>query len=1169
VKLDRLDLIAYGPFTRESLDFAAKPCGLHFIYGPNEAGKSTALRALRALLFGIPSRTSDDFLHKGELRIGGCLQNGHGDPLDCVRRKGNKNTLRDGQDGDPLAAGVLEAMLGSIDEAAFKQRFAIDYEELVAGGEAIVEGRGDIGNILFSATAGLANLNSLQKEFEEKSRELFKPGGSKPKINLAITGYDTARKAVRAVQLSSQDWTEKDAALRQTKEREQMLNEEFNTKSVAKRRAESYKLARPELAKRQQLLAEAAELKDAPALPATFAERRLDFANDLIKAREALRQAEQGLLDKTKKLKQITVPVEFIEHAAEIAKIGKDFGAYDLNEKDIPKLTIEKDKAQRDAALIQQEFHDVDFAQLRVNRAERARLAELASEYKSLLQRQETASRASKKLQKEAERQHGIAEPSSSVDLEASQRLVLRWRAEATLQQRLEATQNECQSLARIAEQSRDRLGLKSFELDSLARLAPPSQETITRCEAAIAEQTQAVTLLAKDRVKLQRQLSDFEIEITAIQQEQAVPTEEDLATARATRERGWELIVARLDGRADAALEQAYCRELAGASDLSFAYRAAVDQADQIADRLRREAQQVAKLASFRIERLKTSEQLEQLKVREAETKSLLQAANDAWQSCCAPLTIEPQTPGELRGWLASFQELTQQIEALAARRREAEQLQMLGKQMRSELTAGLAALDAPPQTGDAALGDLLAMAEQMLKQREQSLQEFKQQAKDAKRLQKDLTDAAEELTAAEAKLAQWQQDWSAAMSPLGLAADVATTYANGLLAAGDEYVTKIKEAEDKARRMEGIQERMQKFDSELRKLAKVVLNAESKAEVPALVAQLQAGFEQAQEAQVNHRMLVQDCDKLQQEVQRCQGEVATLTEQLQSLRKEARCETIEELPAAEARSGRKAQVEAALHELNERLARMAGMLNFDEFLQQAAQADEVQLAGEIGTLTRELELLEQERRELGPRIGALQSELGSMNGNDRAAMEDEKAQDLLSQLRDDVAEYARLKLAGSVLRRAVERYRERHQGPVLEAASRWFSQLTLGSFASLRPDFDDKGNAILVGVRPDGKQVEVSGMSDGSCDQLYLAVRLAGLQEYLSSHPPIPFVVDDILINFDNARSSAALAAFAEISQQTQVIFFTHHEQLLELAAESLPADSFAVHCLASRNA
>ena len=85
---------------------------------------------------------------------------------------------------------------------------------------------------------------------------------------------------------------------------------------------------------------------------------------------------------------------------------------------------------------------------------------------------------------------------------------------------------------------------------------------------------------------------------------------------------------------------------------------------------------------------------------------------------------------------------------------------------------------------------------------------------------------------------------------------------------------------------------------------------------------------------------------------------------------------------------------------------------------------------------------------------------------------------------------------------------------------------------------------------------------MSDGSHDQLYLALRLASLESWLETHEPVPFVVDDILLNFDDARATAALRALAELSRRTQVLFFTHHRHIIELARGHLAHNVVFVH-------
>ena len=94
MRILRLNLKAFGPFTNQEINLSKGNYGLHVIYGPNEAGKSSSLRAINAVLFGIPGRTDDNFLHDNSLlRVGADLVCREGKELSFVRKKGNKIPL--------------------------------------------------------------------------------------------------------------------------------------------------------------------------------------------------------------------------------------------------------------------------------------------------------------------------------------------------------------------------------------------------------------------------------------------------------------------------------------------------------------------------------------------------------------------------------------------------------------------------------------------------------------------------------------------------------------------------------------------------------------------------------------------------------------------------------------------------------------------------------------------------------------------------------------------------------------------------------------------------------------------------------------------------------------------------------------------------------------------
>ena len=77
---------------------------------------------------------------------------------------------------------------------------------------------------------------------------------------------------------------------------------------------------------------------------------------------------------------------------------------------------------------------------------------------------------------------------------------------------------------------------------------------------------------------------------------------------------------------------------------------------------------------------------------------------------------------------------------------------------------------------------------------------------------------------------------------------------------------------------------------------------------------------------------------------------------------------------------------------------------------------------------------------------------------------------------------------------------------------------------------------------------------MSTGSADQLYLALRVAAIEDYLDHAPPLPFIADDLFINFDDDRAAAGFRVLGELARKTQVLFFTHHEHLIDVANRAL---------------
>jgi uncharacterized protein YhaN len=276
-----------------------------------------------------------------------------------------------------------------------------------------------------------------------------------------------------------------------------------------------------------------------------------------------------------------------------------------------------------------------------------------------------------------------------------------------------------------------------------------------------------------------------------------------------------------------------------------------------------------------------------------------------------------------------------------------------------------------------------------------------------------------------------------------------------------------------------------------------------------------------------------------------------------IKNMCQQAACSAYEELEGLENRSSQKRALLEQIKGIEEKLSHIAhsGGMTEDGLIKEAGNYDIDLLPSQITEIDQEINRTETTRSEIDQKIGSEEKELEKMDGGAQASEAAEEMQGILSQMKENTERYSQLWTASLILKREIERYRQKNQGPILERANTLFSELTLGSFSGLKASFDERDNPILVGVRPHGSEVRVAGMSDGTSDQLYLALRLASLQMHIESAEPIPFIIDDLLINFDDERAKATLKALADLSQKTQIIFFTHHSHLLDLAQKVIP--------------
>lgn len=170
-------------------------------------------------------------------------------------------------------------------------------------------------------------------------------------------------------------------------------------------------------------------------------------------------------------------------------------------------------------------------------------------------------------------------------------------------------------------------------------------------------------------------------------------------------------------------------------------------------------------------------------------------------------------------------------------------------------------------------------------------------------------------------------------------------------------------------------------------------------------------------------------------------------------------------------------------------------------------------------------------------------------------------EAQQVATRLDEAKTDFARLLLAKRMLEAAIATWESKRQPEVYAKASRLLSLMTEGRWTevSLTPE-----GTLEVTDAVKCRRAPVH-LSLGTCQQLYLALRIALLTTAENVGRAIPILADDILVNFDEARRAGAARALAELAETRQVILFTCHEEVaraLRKAAKQTPTPATLIN-------
>ena len=179
-----------------------------------------------------------------------------------------------------------------------------------------------------------------------------------------------------------------------------------------------------------------------------------------------------------------------------------------------------------------------------------------------------------------------------------------------------------------------------------------------------------------------------------------------------------------------------------------------------------------------------------------------------------------------------------------------------------------------------------------------------------------------------------------------------------------------------------------------------------------------------------------------------------------------------------------------------------------------------------------RLLQQLREEERQLRGRSGEYRGRMEALGSRQELEARLKQTEDRIRELERYEAALA---LAQQTLAEATGELQRRFAPRISKGAQAFLARLTLGRYdrLNLGEDF-----TLRSGTRQEDILRDARWRSDGTADQLYLALRLSVAQELT---PNAPLILDDALVRFDEERMKAAMEVLREMAQSRQVIVFT----------------------------
>lgn len=1149
MRLSRLDLTRYGIFTDHSVDFGERVGGtpdLHIIYGPNEAGKSTLFAAWLDLLYGIEMRSPYGFLHPyPTMRISGALE--FSDSVrEFVRIKKPQNSLLDVHE-QPIAESAILGEFGGIDREAYRTMFSLDDDTLKQGGESILKAKGELGQLLFSGSSGLADLSRKIEEFHSEADGFYKFHARSGQLHDLKNELDQLKQ--EKDQFDTQ--ASKHAELAETVKRTKALYDE-TSRSRSKlqvRKDEIQRLlnARPRLAKLRSLREQISPLEAIPDAPMGWAEELPALHEQEIK----LVTQTQSNADEVKRLETALEAITVDDAALRLTDKLEDIAPLRARH-----MTAEKDLPDRRQKLrdldttISLHLHQVEQggetnpARLILPASTVARLRELIESHsgidaklstarEELFEAKERLNEATAKLGDGA--QTGNTGNETYVTTLKEALAALRASDHAARQRLAERASQDAQ--AKLVDCLATLTPWRG-EADQLVAMSVPGADALQRWKTTGQAIEKRIDQRSGEIERLRTEEARLTTEQDAVSSVTGIVTDQDAAQIRAERDHAWAEHRNRLDASSAERFEDALHRD-DGIVARRFGHVKELAQLHETAKALKLVQSDLAR-------------------AEELHAKALADAQELMGQIAEAISALSPDLPSDwtlqhLEAWLICREKALEARGELRTATRDLQAAQNDADAIRERLTAALSALKLSfaPDAEEAALA---AMAQTAL-DHEAELKRLRTAWEERGR---DVSTRERAFEQAESEILAWDTDWKQIcagcwLGERGAAPVIAEV--RSILTVIAELASALKEKTTLADRIAKMEEDQAAFRDAVTALAsELVIAAPEATAVMDLVREIDERIRKAEADRTEKAKETPRLETAQATARKLTADKLALDRRKQEMTEYFGVSTLAEVSATLDRIAIREDLSGQAAEEIQEILDALRLTSFEAAESALDRLDQTALETELAEITTQAGVKEEEWRDSYAAYRDAEKQIEAIGGDAKVAEIEEQRRTVLLEIEEGVRRYMRLRAGTIATEQALHLYREQHRSSMMARASEALRTISRGRYISLTTQ-PDKDSEVLVAIGSDKGSKLATEMSRGTRFQLYLALRVAGYFEFAKTRNAVPFIADDIMETFDDFRAEEAFRLFAEMAATGQVIYLTHHQHLCEIARQVCP--------------